>query len=224
MRYFLVLIPLLAFGRVSPATTVQDVFARMDKAAPAFTGLEAQLKKTSYTKVLDDTSLESGAVRMRRDKPKSLQVLIDFVAPDARTVAFAGKKAEIYYPKMKVVHEYDLGKHRELVDQFLLVGFGVTGRDLESAYTVKLAGEETVSGEKTSHLELTPKSAAVRDKVARVDLWIGEAGHPVQQKFTEPSGNYTLFTYTGMKLNPALSDDKLKLKLPKGVKRERPQK
>ena len=32
--------------------------------------------------------------------------------------------SQIYYPKSNTVEEYDLGKERAMIDQFLLLGFG----------------------------------------------------------------------------------------------------
>ena len=45
----------------------------------------------------------------------------------------------------------------------------------------------------------------------------------MQQKFVEPTGNYKIATYLDTKMEP-LSDDAVKLRLPKGVKKEYPQK
>ena len=133
-------------------------------------------------------------------------------------------KAEIYYPKMKTVQEYNLSKYSALVDQFLLVGFGTSGKELSSNYDIKAVGEEPIAGVPATHLELTPKTEARREKLKTLDLWISEEGYPVQQKFLQPSGDYTSFTYTNVKLNAPLAEDALKLKVPKGVKREFPQK
>ncbi len=197
----------------------------MDQAAPKFTGMEADLTRITYTKVIDDKAVESGTIRLRKNGPKDLQVLVDFTKPDPKTAAFRGRKAEIYYPKLKTVQEYDLGKQSDLVDQFMLVGFGSTGKELRSAYSIKYAGEESIAGQKAHHIELTPTSAGMADKIRQVDLWIADSGgYPVQQRFTQTSGDYYLFTYSNVKINPALGDDALKLKLPKGVKREFPQK
>ena len=38
---------------------------------------------------------------LKKVGPRDLQVLIDFTKPDPRTVAFRGRKAEIFYPKLK---------------------------------------------------------------------------------------------------------------------------
>jgi outer membrane lipoprotein-sorting protein len=221
MRHLLVFILFLSFG--SEAATVDDVLLQLDRAAPKFTGMTASISRTSFTKVLDESTVETGSMSLRKTG-KDVQVLINLVKPDEKVVSFRGRRAEVYYPKLKTVQEYDLGEHGNLIDQFLLVGFG-TGRDLRGAYAIRYSGEETVSGQKTHHLELTPTAANVKDKLRRVDLWIAENGsYPVQQKFLQPSGDYYLVTYSDVRLNPALTDEALKLKLPKGVKREHPQK
>lgn len=222
MRHSSVFALILATG-VCTAATAEDILQKLDQTAPKFTGMKASLSRTTYTKVLDEKSVETGSMALRKT-PKDLQVLINLVKPDEKVVAFRGRKAEVYFPKLKTVQEWDLGKHGNLIDQFLLVGFG-SGRDLRASYGIKYAGEETVGGQKTHHLELTPTVASVKDKLRRVDLWIADSGsYPVQQKFLQPSGDYYLVTYSDVRLNPALSEDALKLKLPKGVKREHPQK
>lgn len=216
---------LCAFS-LSPAfaADLDSVLAKMDAAAPKFSAMSADLVRTSYTKVLDDKSTETATMKLRR-KGRDIQVLIDITKPNPQTVAFAGKKAEKYFPKLNTVQEFDLGKYKGVVDQFMLVGFGTTGRDLAANYSVKYAGEETVAGQKAYKLELVPKSSKMKENFSRLDLWVVEDGtYPVQQRFVQPSGDYNMATYSNVKLNPSLTDDDLKLKLPKGVKREYPQK
>jgi len=224
MRHFFVLM-LAAAASVATArgTTIDDVLSRLDSAAPEFTGMTANLSRVTYTKVLDEQTTESGTIALKK-QPSGIQVLITLDKPDQKIVSFRGRKAEIYYPKLKTVEEWDLGKHSGLIDQFLLVGFG-TGKALKSAYNLKYVGDETIAGQKTHKLELTPQAADVKDKLRRVDLWVSENGaYPVQQRFIQPSGDYYLVTYSAVKLNPALTDEALKLQLPKGVKRTHPQK
>jgi outer membrane lipoprotein-sorting protein len=84
---------------------------------------------------------------------------------------------------------------------------------------------QPVAGQKTARLELIPISKEVLQHLKKLELWVSEStGYPVQQKFFLPANDYMLVTYTGMKANPDLSDSALRLKLPKGVKREHPQK
>jgi outer membrane lipoprotein-sorting protein len=65
---------------------------------------------------------------------------------------------------------------------------------------------------------------AAASKLQPLEMWVSEAGgYPVQQKFVQPSGDYHLFTYQDVKINPPLADEAFRMKLPKGVKREFPQ-
>lgn len=223
MRHFQLFLFGIAFALSAQAATADDILAKLDAAAPKFSGMTADLTRVTYTKVLDEKAAESGQIALKK-QGREMQVLINLTKPDEKLVGFRGRKAEIYYPKLKTVQEWDLGKHGNLIDQFLLVGFG-SGKDLKSAYAVKYIGEEAVEGQKAQKLELTPLAPDIKEKLRKVELWMSESGnYPIQQRFIEPSGNYYLATYSNVKLNPALSDDALKLKLPKGVKREYPQK
>jgi outer membrane lipoprotein-sorting protein len=224
MRYYLLTVLFGVMGLTQAAVDSEEVLGQMDQSAAKFSSFSADLTRVTYTKVIDDKATESGSILLKKQGPKDLQVLIDLRQPDPKTVAFRGRKAEMYYPKLNTVQEYDVGKQRGLVDQFLLVGFGTTGKELKANYAVKYGGEETVGSQRTHRLELTPKSDQWKDKLRKLELWIADSGaYPAQQKFTQPSGDYYLFTYSEVKLNPQLTEDALKLKLPKGVKRERVQ-
>jgi outer membrane lipoprotein-sorting protein len=197
----------------------------MDEAAARFKGLQADVQKIAHTAVINVDSVDAGTIAVKRLKPYDIRVRIDFQSPNPRQVAIAGVKGAMYYPGINTVQEYDLGKSRSLVEQFMLLGFGSNSKDLESAYSIRLGGPETVAGQKTTRLELIPKSQDVLAHLRKVDLWISDAmSIAVQQKFYEPGGDYLLTTYTNIKLVPNLPDSAVKLDLPKSVKREYPQK
>ena len=205
------------------AATLSEILSKMDQSAASFNSMSGNVRKLTHTHVIDDNSEESGTIMLKKAKP-GLEVLVHFTKPDPRSITLQGKKAEMYYPKLKTVQEYNLAQHSDIVDQFMLVGFGTSGRELAANYDIKVAGEESVAGRPAVKLELTPKSAARREKLRQLDLWVADNGaYPVQQKFLQPSGDYTTFTYSDVKLNTQLAADALKLKLPPGVKRERPQ-
>ena len=219
---------LLAGGLSRPlaaADTLEAVLARMDKEAAGFRDLSAQLKKTSYTAVLNDNSQESGAVWIKRSRPRGLTMKVEFSGPNERALGFENSQGQIYYPKIQTVQIFDLGKSRRLVDQFLLLGFGTSGKEAAKNYQLAVGGQEVAAGQKCTRLELVPKSSEVLQHLQKVELWIPEnAGHPVQQKFFQRGGDYTVIIYTDLKLNPALPETSFRLNLPKGVKREYPQK
>ena len=207
----------------APAATLEQVLATMDKTGPEFHDLSASLKRTDYAPVLKETEEAQGLIRMKRAGPGDVRLLVEFTEPNPRTIAFEKSKAEFYYPKMQTVQEWNLGKSRSLVDQFLLLGFGSTGGALKGSYSVRLLGEQQISGEPTTRIELVPLAAAVLEQMKKAELWIAAEGYPLQQKIYTSSSEYT-FTYSNVKINTNLPDSALKLQLPKGVKREYPQK
>jgi outer membrane lipoprotein-sorting protein len=207
------------------AQSLEDVFARMDKTAQQFRSVAADLRRTVHTAVINDDSIETGTIKVKREKSKGTRMLIDFTEPDPKTVAFDGEAVSIYLPKSKIVQVYDVGAKRSLIDQFLLLGFGATSAELKNTYDVSWAGNEKIDGQQTGHIRLIPKSKDVLQRLKKAELWMADAsGLPVRQRFvTSDAGDSMLVDYSNVKLNPALSDNSLKLTLPKGVQVQHPQ-
>lgn len=225
MRAFYIVVILCAISAAAQGETLQELQARIDQSAATFRGMTAKLRRLSYTAVIKDTSEEQGTIAIKATKPKEMQVKVDFTSPDVKSWAFRGRKAELFIPKINTVQEYDLGKHGRLLDQFLLLGFGSTVKDLQKSYTLKLTGEESLGGVKASRLELVPKSEEARGHLQKVEIWFPlTAGNPIQQKFHLGSGDYMLVTYQDTKIDPNLPDAAVRLVLPANVKREYPQK
>jgi outer membrane lipoprotein-sorting protein len=207
------------------AGPLETTLAHMDQSAAKFTGLSADLRRAHHTAVINEDTLDIGIILIKRPKPHDTRMLIDVKEPDARKAAIDSRKLQIYEPKSQTVTEYDLGKYRAMVDEYLLLGFGNSSKELQNSYSISLGGPETLGGEKTTRLELIPKTQEALAHLKKVDLWISDTtGLPVQQKFYLPGGDYDLATFSNMKLNPNLPDSAVKLDLPRGVKREYPQK
>jgi outer membrane lipoprotein-sorting protein len=213
------------FATALAAQSLDDVFARMDKTARQFRSVAADIKRTVHTAVIDDDSVETGTIRVKREKSRDTRMLIDFTTPDSKAVAFDGATVSVYYPKINTVQVYDIGARRTLVDKFLLLGFGGTSMELKNEYDVSWVGAEKIDGQQTSHIQLLPKSKEVLQRLKKAELWIADgSGLPAQQRFiTSAAGDFMLVDYANVKFNPPLSENSLKLNLPKGVQIQRPQ-
>jgi len=53
---------------------------------------------------------------------------------DPRTVLRVGDTFYIFNPKINRVEEYDIGKNREMVDQYLELGFNTRGEHLKRLF------------------------------------------------------------------------------------------
>jgi len=203
------------------AATLDQILARMDQNAAKFKSVTAKVRWIAYIAVIKEENASTGTLRMKRTK-RDVSALVEFTAPDPKSVAVSGSKLEIYYPKMKTIEEYSLGG-REVAEKYLALGFGASGNDLKEDYKIKEAGAEQVNGEKVTRLELIPKSGKVLAQFPKIELWISDAtGYPVQEKFFQSGGDYTLIVYSDVTINPSLPDSAFKLSPPKGVQRVTP--
>ena len=201
--------------------SLADTLAKMDQASTRFKGLSANVVYGSHMEAIHEDDSESGTILVKRPKPKDLHVKISIEKPDPKVAVADGGKVEVYYPRSGEIQRIELGHRKSLVDMILTLGFGGTSRELQNDYAVKLVGPETVAGESATRLELIPKMPDMLEQWKKIDLWISDkSGYTVQQKFYDRGKDYTLITYTGVRLNPEIADSAFKLEVPKGTKRE----
>jgi outer membrane lipoprotein-sorting protein len=207
-----------------PLPGLQEVIARMDKAAVEFKSMKAHVVYVTHTDVLNEDNTETGTAVMKKVRPGEVQDLVDFVTPDKKTVTFDKHRVQVYLPKLNTLQVFDLAKYGDQVDKFIMIGFGNSGTELARDYEMSVAGSEAVNGTAAIRLQLMPKSTEVRQYVTKVELWIPEQGnpYPVREKISQPSNDYRIATYSELQINPPLKSDELQPKLPAGVKREYP--
>src|SRR5271155_1715625 len=140
-----------AAGQNHSPATLESTLRELDRSAKGFHSLSADVERTKVTVVVNDRSTEAGSILVHDDK-----MLLEMKAPDARTILRTGDTLYVYNPGLKRVEEYNLGKNRALLDQFLLLGFGTPGKDLQKNYLVTFVGENPLDDKKTIELELTP--------------------------------------------------------------------
>jgi outer membrane lipoprotein-sorting protein len=197
---------------------LQQVLARMSDEAGHLKTVSADLEYTHVTVVVDVKSTESGQFFMRN--PKKPEMLVRFVKPDPSTVLFKQNRLEMYHPRINQIVEYNLKKHGNVIQQFFLLGFGTDANSLDDVYTVKLDGEANLNGESTAILDLAPKDTAMLRYFTRIQVWVSEESWlPVQQKFYEPDGDYSVARYTGVRVNENLPSSTFRIDAAPGVQR-----
>jgi outer membrane lipoprotein-sorting protein len=202
-----------------PASNLEAVLTQMDAAAARFRSAEADFTQDLYQKVVNETDTQKGKVYFRRTGKGQMQMAANTESPDEKFVTFTDGKIRIYQPKINQINEYDAGKNRDEFQSFLVLGFGGSGHDLEKQFDVKLAGSEDVDGVSTAKLELTPKSAKVKNNFDRFIIWVDTSRDvSLKQQAFEPSGDYRLSHYTNIKLNGKIPDDVFKLHTAGGTK------
>lgn len=201
--------------------TLENALKQLDTQAASFQSLTADLERTKVTVVVDDKSIQSGQIFVRRDG----KMRIELTQPDPQTILRDGDSFYIYNPKIHRVEEYNLGNRKSVVDQFLLLGFGTSGSSLKESYAITLQGEDTLDGHKVLRLELLPKTDEVRKQLSKIQLWLDESSWlPVQQQFFETgSGDYFIIRYRNINRNVHIPDNDFKPHWPHGTTKIQPQ-
>lgn len=211
------LVPLL-LALVAPATIaaadLPAVMSKMNAAAPQFQGMTAKIRWVKYTKLVDDTNVESGDLWVKKDAKKQVQLRIAFTEPVRKQVRIEKTTVELFNEAINQIEEYDLKAKGNQLYEGLLLGYGVSGDDLKKRYDIAIAGEEPIDGQPTVKLDMTPKDAEDRAAGKTVEMWIStQSWQPLQQKANEHSGDYRLVSYADVKINPVIKASDLALDL-----------
>lgn len=204
------------------SVTLDTVLKKMDSAAAGFHALQADFEWDGYEKVIDEVDdVQTGTIYYRRNG-KSIEMMADIkmegtsaaaLKPEPKYVLFRDGKIQMYQPRPDQLTVYDLGKNSADFESYLVLGFGGSGQDLVKNFDVTFLGPETVEGVATAKLQLVPKSERIRNNFKEILLWIDlERGISVQQKFTQPPGDYRLTKYSAIRMKEKLGDDIFKLK------------
>jgi outer membrane lipoprotein-sorting protein len=208
---------LAAAALAAQAQTIDQLVARLNTAAASFTGAKADIKRTTYLASLKQSEVESGTIVVRKAGSKT-ESLIDITGENAYKLVFHGNTFEKYQPGMNQIDEYDARQYRNLVQAILVLGFGMSGKDLVANYKVSNARRETVAGRATTAVDLAPKSAELVDKLHlnKVEIWFADDGSPVKEKAYVGPDTWTV-EYSNVQLNVKIPANALDL--PKGAVR-----
>jgi outer membrane lipoprotein-sorting protein len=212
----------LAWGQTP---TLEAVFQRMDSAAASFKGLTANVKRVDHQDIINADTEGVGTIAFRKLKKGETQFLMTtryLDPPKQETVSLDKDLLTIFHPAIKTANIAKLSNStKNKAEQFLALGFGTTSAELKANYAVTLGGPETVDGQKTTRLDLVPKSQEVLQTYKKIFMWISDStGIALQLKLIQPGlRDYNVATYSNIQLGP-VSDGQIKLELPKDVKRE----
>lgn len=197
--------------------TLDQVLAKMEENGKNFRSMQASMERTKVTVIVNDKAVDNGMVYFGR-RGKDPRIMVDITKPEQQKMLVDQGKALLYFPKLKQVQEYFLGKNQDKAE-FLLIGFGQSNQDIRKVYDAVIVGEEVINGQKTSILELKPKSAQASALFNKIRLWMDQQKWiPIQTQMTEASGDYMIVKFTNIRMNVKIPDSVFDLKLPKDVR------
>lgn len=188
------------------------VLAQMDAASAKFQSTQADFKWDVLQSVVNEHDVQSGTIYFERHSD-STSMAAYIKQPAEKTVFYDGRTLTLLQPEIKQETLFSAGSNRGQYESFLTLGFGGSGKDLQSNWTVSCQGMEPIDGIQTAKLDLKPKQQAVANTFSHVTVWIDPARSlSLKQIFYEPSGDNRTATYTGIKYNTKIAPDIFKPK------------
>jgi outer membrane lipoprotein-sorting protein len=223
-----------AWGAGKPADSatqpqnLEQVLTEMDRAAPAFQSVEADISVDNYTAVVQDHSLQKGTTAFRRVNGSMQMVthLKDASGQPAADLLYENGTLEYYNPTAKQETIFSAGANRGEWDSMLATGFGARGNELRQAWNVTFKGmDETVktaAGAPTAELVLVSKDPKVQSSFSQVTIWVDLARDiSMKQVMLQPDGDSRTATYSNIRYNKPLRDDVFKLNVAPGTQVQR---
>lgn len=211
LRFLVVVAIAAAFGASAiRAEDVNSVLRKLDAAAANFHSTAADFKFESVTTdPIPETETQTGTVYYER-KGSSFQMAAHIKQVDGKpvpkTYMFSGGEFKLW--EGGALDQVTTFAKANKFESYLMLGFGATGKDLESKWDVKYDGDETVDGVKTAKLELVAKDPGVRRNLPKVIVWMDlSRAISLKQYFDEGQGQSRTATYSNIRMNQKLPGD-----------------
>lgn len=188
------------------------VLAQMDSASAKFQSTQADFKWDVLQSVVNEHDVQSGTIYFERHGT-STSMAAYIKQPAEKSVFYDGSTLTLLQPEIKQETLFSAGSNRGQYESFLTLGFGGSGRDLQSNWTVSCEGVESIDGTQTAKLDLKPKQQSVANMFTHVTVWIDATRSlGLKQVFYEPSGDNRTATYTNVKYDVKIPADMFKPK------------
>lgn len=210
---------------VFPATTngqgaglVSSVLSRMEKNRQTLRSLRAGISMVKYNSQLGVEDKYNGVVIYLPTGARQAAVRIDWNSPRREVLAVVNNKYTIFRPALNVAYTGDSRRGgKDARAGGLLEMMNMSRQQLEARFQpVKDVREETLwGGVSTIHLTLVPKGNA---GYKYAEVWIDNAGMPVQTKIVEKNDDSTTVRLTGLEKNQKINSSDFDIKLDSNVK------
>lgn len=199
------------------AGLVSSVLNRMEKNRQSLKTLKAGISVVKYNSQLGVEDKFNGVVIYMPGQGRQASVRIDWTSPRREVLAVTNNKYTIFRPALNVAYTGDSRKMKDNKAGGLLEMMNMSRGQLEARFhPVKDVREETLwGGVSTIHLTLVPKGNA---GYKYAEVWIDNAGMPVQTKIVEKNDDSTTMRLTALEKNQKISASDFEVKLDSNVK------
>jgi outer membrane lipoprotein-sorting protein len=192
------------------ADDLNSVLSRIDAAAAKFHTTSANIEwDSAQTDPIPDTDVQKGAEYYERTGSRfqaGIHLETDNGQPAPKVLVCCAKGSIQLYDKLQ--NEVTTFNKLSQYEDWFMLGFGASGKELSAKWNIQYDGMETIDGVKTAKLELIAKDPNVLKTVPKVIIWIDpDRAVSLKQYFDEGQGQSKTCIYTNVKVNQPLPKD-----------------
>lgn len=210
-------------GHAHPAVAPQmltGILNKMEKAHQELKSLKAELfqQKTNAQIGISDNEYGSLLYKPSAGRGKG-RLRIDYTRPSKDTIAMVGDNVVYYQPRINQVFKSTLAKAAKgkVGGYTQLIGLDGSVKSLAGNYNIEFLRDETINGQKTTLLRLTPKAGG--GQFTTIDIWVNQQSWiPAQWRLVERNGDFTIVSLKNVQLNTPIPDSAFNVAIPSGVK------
>jgi outer membrane lipoprotein-sorting protein len=192
-------------------------YGQADAASAKFQSAQADFSWDQFQSVVSEHDVQSGTIYFARHGGTT-SMAADIQKPAPKYVTFDGSEVTVYTPSVNQEQIFSAGTNKGLVESFLTLGFGGSGKDLQKNWDVSCAGTETIGDVSTVKLDLVAKQQSIRNTFSKVTIWVDPTrGISLKQVFSEPSGDSRTDVFTNITYNKPVNPAVFKVKTKPGV-------
>jgi len=190
--------------------------SRMEKNRASLKTLRAGISMVKYNSQLGVEDKYNGVVIYMPTGGRQAAVRIDWSSPRREVLSVSNNKYTIFRPALKVAYTGSASSKGNQA-RGIMEMMNMSRQQLEARFQpVKDVREESLwGGVSTIHLTLVPKGDA---GYKYAEVWIDNAGMPVQTKIVEKNDDSTTVRLTGLEKNQKISSSEFEVKLDPNTK------
>lgn len=190
------------------AQDLKTVLARLDTAAADFHTVSADFQFDSIvTDPIPDKTVQKGTVYYSR-RGSDFQIGAHINEENGKPVPKVYTYAKGVFRLCEKLPDQVTTYKNDKLSEYLLLGFGASGKELQKVWNITYAGQEKINGVNTDKLELIAKDPAARKNLPKVTVWM-DTPHAVSLKqiFDQGEGQSRVSLYSNFKFNQPLPSD-----------------
>jgi outer membrane lipoprotein-sorting protein len=194
------------------------ILNKMEKAHQEMKSLKADLVQETTNSQIGITDTVFGAVLYKPAEGKTKGKLrIDYSKPNKDIIALVGENFTFYQPRINQALKLTIAKASKSKVGAMSAFFALDSslKSLVGTYNIDYLKDESIDGQPTTVIRLTPKA---NGQFNSIDIWVLQNGLPSQWKVVERNGDHTIYSLKNLKLNSNIPDSAFNISIPNGTK------